>query len=95
MLEVAWQWTQRYASEVQRVRWYLRFKLSYRDTAEIARKLGLLVAPSTILRCVVRYAEEFIRLWRALERPVGKSWRYDETYIKVGGQWRYLIPCRR
>ena len=72
------------------VRWYLRFKLSYRDMAEIARELGVLVAPSTILRWVVRYAEDFSRLWRPLERPVGKSWRCDETYIKVGGQWMYL-----
>lgn len=72
------------------VRWYLRFKLSYRDMAEIACELGVLVAPSTILRWVVRYAEEFSRLWRPFERPVGRSWRCDETYIKVGGQWMYL-----
>ena len=72
------------------VRWYLRFKLSYRDMAEIACELGVPVAPSTILRWVVRYAEEFSRLWRPFERPVGRSWRCDETYIKVGGQWMYL-----
>jgi transposase-like protein len=39
------------------VRWYLRFKLSYRDMAEIAKQLGVLVAPSTIPRWVVRYAK--------------------------------------
>jgi transposase-like protein len=72
------------------VRWYLRFKLSYRDMAEIAWELGVLVAPSTILRWVVRCAEEFSRLWHPFERPVGGSWRCDETYIKVGGQWMYL-----
>src|ERR1700746_2431134 len=72
------------------VRWYLRFKLSYRDMAEIAWELGVLVAPSTILRWVVRYAEDFRRLWCLFERPVGGSWRCDETYIKVGGQWMYL-----
>ena len=72
------------------VRWYLRFKLSYRDMAEIAWELGVLVAPSTILRWVVRYAEDFSRLWCQFERPVGGSWRCDETYIKVGGQWMYL-----
>ena len=33
-----------------RVRWYLRFKLSYRDLAELAREFGVSVAPSTILR---------------------------------------------
>jgi len=27
---------------------------------------------------------------RILKRPAGKSWRLDETYIKVKGQWKYL-----
>ena len=72
------------------VRWYLRFKLSYGDMAEIAWELGVLVAPSTILRWEVRYAEAFSRLWRPFERPVGGSWRCDETYIKIGGHWMYL-----
>src|SRR6516225_6132732 len=72
------------------VRWYLRFKLCYRDMAEIACELGVLVAPSTIFRWVVRYAEEFSRLWRSVGKTGCKSWRCDETYIKVGGQWMYL-----
>jgi len=72
------------------VRWYRRFKLSYRDMAEIVWELGVLVAPSTILRWVVRYAEDFSQLWRPFERAVGGSWRCDETYIKVGGHWMYL-----
>jgi transposase-like protein len=71
------------------VRWYLRFKLSYRDMAEVAWELGVL-ASSTIVRWVMRYAEDFSRLWRPFERPVGRSRRCDETYIKVGGQWMYL-----
>lgn len=72
----------RFADEVVTlcVRWYLRFKLSYRDVAEIAWEMGILVAPSTILRWVVRYAEEFARRWRPFERPVGGSCRADETY---------------
>src|SRR5947209_20629651 len=32
------------------VRWYLQFKLSYRDLSELARELGVRVAPCTILR---------------------------------------------
>jgi transposase-like protein len=72
------------------VRWYLRFKLSYREMAEITRELGVLVAPSTILRWVVRYAEEVSRLWQRFERPLGRSWRCGEMYIKVGGGWMYL-----
>ena len=72
------------------VRWYLRFKLSYRDLAELVRELGVDVAPCTVLRWVVRYVPEFEKCWRAYERPVGDSWRVDETYLKVGGQWMYL-----
>ena len=59
------------------VRWYLRFKLSYRDLAELARELGVSVAPSTILRWVIRYVPEFEKCWQACERPVGDSWRVD------------------
>jgi transposase-like protein len=72
------------------VRWYLRFKLSYRDLAELARELGVSVAPSTILRWVIRFVPEFEKCWQAYERPVGDSWRVDETYLKIGGQWMYL-----
>ena len=59
------------------VRWYLRFKLSYRDLAELARELGVSVAPSTILRWIIRYVPEFEKCWQAYERPVGDSWRVD------------------
>jgi transposase-like protein len=33
---------------------------------------------------------EFEKCWQAYERPVGGSWRVDETYLKVSGQWMYL-----
>ena len=72
------------------VRWYLRFKLSYRDLSAIMGELGVLVAPCTILRWVIRYAEEFAKRWSRFERPVGRSWRADETYVKVRGQWMFL-----
>ena len=72
------------------VRWYLRFGLSYRDLASIAVELSVAVAPSTIMRWVVRYAEEFARRWEPFELVVGRSWRADETYIKVKGGWMYL-----
>ena len=61
------------------VSWYLRFKLSYRDLAQIMRQMGVTVAPCTILRWVVRYSPDFADCWRHLERPVGRSWRCDET----------------
>ena len=77
------------------VRWYLRFKLSYRDLAELARELGVSVAPSTVLRWVARYAPEFEKCWQAYERPIGDSWRMDETYLNVRGQLGLPLPGRR
>jgi transposase-like protein len=71
-------------------RWYLRFRLSYRDLVAIASELGIAVAPSTILRWVIRYAGAFISRWAPFEMPVGRSWRADETYIRVNGGWMYL-----
>ena len=77
-------------SIIQCVNWYLRFKVSYRDLSEIMRQLGVSVAPSTILRWVIRYSIVLADSMRPLEKPVGRSWRCDQTYIKVGGQWMYL-----
>ena len=72
------------------VSWYLRFKLSYRDPAQIMGELGICVAPCTILRWVIRYSIDFAECWQPHEKAVGRSWRCDETYIKVGGKWMYL-----
>ena len=72
------------------LRWYFRFKLSYRDLVEILGERGLPISHTTILRWVVRYAETCERRWSRFERPVGGSWRVDETFIKVRGQWMYL-----
>ena len=33
---------------------------------------------------------EFEKRWNRYARPVGDSWRVDETYLKVRGQWVYL-----
>ncbi len=42
------------------------------------------------MRWVLRYAPEFEKRWRRYEKPVGLSWRVDETYVKIAGQWNYL-----
>jgi transposase-like protein len=72
------------------LRWYFRFKLSYRDLVQILSERGLVIAHSTILRWVICYAETCEKRWRRFERPVGGSWRADETFIKVRGQLMYL-----
>jgi hypothetical protein len=47
---------------------------------------------TTIFRWVQRYAPEIDRRSRPHLKPTNDSWRVDETYVKVGGQWMYL--CR-
>ena len=72
------------------VRWYLSYKLSYRDLSEMAAERGLEVDHTTIYRWVIKFTPELEKTVRRLKRSAGKSWRLDETYIKVKGQWKYL-----
>jgi transposase-like protein len=73
------------------VRWYLRFGLSYRDVEELLAERGIEVDHVTIYRWVQRFAPEFAEAARARQHLVGDRWHVDETYLKVGGTWRYLF----
>ena len=72
------------------VRWYLRYKLSFRDLVEMMAERGLSLAHTTIMRWIQRYAPEFEKRWNRFARPVGQCWRVDETYVKIKGRWTYL-----
>jgi transposase-like protein len=72
------------------VRWYLSFKLSSRDLVQMMAERGVTLTHTTILRWVQRYVPEFEKRWNQYARPVGGSWRCDETYIRVRGRWTYL-----
>ena len=72
------------------VRWYLSYKLSYRDLVAMMGERGIGLAHTTILRWVQHYTPEFEKRWNRYARSVGGSWRCDETYIKVKGEWAYL-----
>jgi IS6 family transposase len=73
------------------VRWYLRFGLSYRDVEELLGERGIEVDHVSIYRWVQRFAPEFAEAARARQHVVGDRWHVDETYLKVGGTWRYLF----
>ncbi|MGH2659169.1 MAG: IS6 family transposase [Actinomycetota bacterium] len=73
------------------VRWYLRFGLSYRDVEELLAERGTQVDHVTIYRWVQRFSPEFAEAARARQHVVGDRWHVDETYVKVGGTWRYLF----
>src|SRR6202041_3232107 len=72
------------------VRWYLRYKLSFRDLVEMMAERGLSLAHTTIMRWIQHYAPEFEKRWNRFARPAGRSWRVDETYVKIKGRWAYL-----
>jgi len=72
------------------VRWYLRYPISVAQMAEITTERGLSISSSCIWRWVQVYAPELNKRCRPHLKTTNKSYRVDETYIKVKGQDRYL-----
>ncbi|CAH2559646.1 IS6 family transposase [Cardinium endosymbiont of Oedothorax gibbosus] len=67
-----------------------RFSLSYRDLEEMMRMRGARVDHSTLQRWVIKFVPLIDKAVRKRKRPVGSSWRMDETYVKLNGKWIYL-----
>ena len=65
------------------VRWYLRYPLAYQHVAEIVQERGMEVDASCIWRWVQAYAPELNKRCRPHLKPTNRSYRVDETYIKV------------
>ena len=74
----------------QGVYYKFRFTLSYRDIEELMEIRGVEVDHSTIQRWVFKFSPEIEGNMHRRKQQVCDSWRMDETYIKVGGQDRYL-----
>jgi putative transposase len=72
------------------VRWYLAYPLSYRQVEELMEERGISVDHATIQRWVVKHSPQREAAFHHRKQPVWRSWRMDETYIRVKGQWRYL-----
>jgi IS6 family transposase len=72
------------------VRWYLRYPLSYEHVSELLAERGVEVDPSCIWRWVQAYTPELNKRCRPFLKPTNKSYRIDETYIKVKGRDKYL-----
>ena len=72
------------------VRWYVAYPLSLRHIEEMMAERGVSVDHATVHRWSLKMLPVLAAVFRARKRPVGGSWRMDETYILVSGQWKYL-----
>src|SRR6266446_6499934 len=71
------------------VRWYITYRLSYRDLVAMMAERGIAVSHTTIHRWVIRYVPEYERRWSRFARAPGSSWRMDETAVNVRGGRHY------
>ncbi len=73
------------------VMWRLRYKLSFRDIAELLLQRGFEVTHETVREWEFRFAPLLAdQLRRRRRGTAGVSWYLDETYVKVAGRWCYL-----
>ncbi len=72
------------------IRWSVAYPLSTRQVEELMLERGVHVDHSTINRWVIKYSPPLEAAFHRRKRPVWVSWRMDETYIQVRGEWRYL-----
>jgi transposase-like protein len=72
------------------VRWYAAYALSFRNLEEMMAERGVEVDHATVHRWSLKILPVLAKVCRRRKHPVGRSWRMDETYIRVGGQWKYL-----
>ena len=82
----------RYSAQLieQCVRWYLTYRLSYRDLTAMMAEREVTVSHTTIMRWVRHYVPEYERRWSRFSKPTHSSWRMDETSVSVCGRWNFL-----
>lgn len=68
---------------LQAVFFYVRYAVSYRHLEEILAERGVAVDDATLNRWVVKYSPLIAATAQARKRATARSWRMDETYIKV------------
>ncbi|MEE3322318.1 MAG: IS6 family transposase [Pseudomonadota bacterium] len=75
---------------LQCVRWYVAYALSYRNIEEMMAERGFEIDHATLNRWVLHYTPLLAKKAQKYKRPIHRSWRMDETYIKIKGKWYYL-----
>ena len=72
------------------VRWYVAYSLSLRNLEEMMAERGVVVDHITVDRWSLKILPILVKVFRGRKRPVGRSWRMDEPYIRVSCEWKYL-----
>jgi putative transposase len=73
------------------IRWYLAYPLSYRHVEEFAKERNIGLDHSTVQRWVQEYGPYLqTSIRKYLKKDFTRSWRLDETYVKVNGKWVFL-----
>ncbi|MFA3920936.1 IS6 family transposase [Ruegeria hyattellae] len=72
------------------VYFYVRYGVSYRDLEEIMAERGVSVDHATLNRWVAKYSPLVACEAQKRKANTAESWRMDETYVKVRGEWVYL-----
>ncbi|MEX3640280.1 IS6 family transposase, partial [Paraburkholderia sp. BR14320] len=72
------------------VRWYVAYPLSLRHLEQMMAERGIAVDHSTVHRWALKLLPVLEKALRRRKLAGGKSWRMDETYIRIRGEWRYL-----
>ena len=68
------------------VRWHSAYPLSFRNIEEMMAERGVYVDHSTLHRWSIKMLPVLAAVFRRRKRPVGRSWRMDETYVEISGQ---------
>lgn len=72
------------------IRWYAAYPLSCHHLEVMMEEREVTVDHSTVNRWTIKDLPLLEKIFRKHKRPVGGSWRMDETYLKVNEQWKYL-----
>ena len=73
------------------VRWYLSYKLSYREVAQMLSDSGLQICHETIRLWIESFAPLITEKLRQKRKYKNEESHYvDETYVKIKGKWVYV-----